>query len=263
MSDTLTQLRRRIEALAPSVPDMAEAERRVRLGVAQIDRALDGGLKRGALHEAYAIQTSDGAALAGFAAGLAQLIGSKHSKTVWVRQRITEIETGHLYAPGLVPLGLDPANIIVVHTRHAEDILRAGLEAVRCAPISTVLMEIWRAPGVLDLTTTRRLALAAEQSGVTPLLLRVGAAPQPSCALTRWQVSAAPSRALAANAPGLPAFDITLLRNRAGASGQRWHVEWDHDRHQFRNAAPLSGGLVSVSAKRSAETTGRWFARAG
>ena len=71
----------------------------------------------------------------------------------------------------------------------------------------------------LDLTASRRLALAAEQSGVTLFLLRLEAQPVPSAADTRWTVGAAPSRSLEADAPGPPMFEIELLRRRAGPAG--------------------------------------------
>eukprot|EP01035_Chromulina_nebulosa_P064639 gene64639-88434_t len=57
------------------------------------------------------------------------------------------------------------------------------------------------------------------------LLLRVAASPAASAAATRWLVQAAPSRPLAANAPGPPAFTVTLLRHRGGAAGNTWHLE--------------------------------------
>ena len=72
---------------------------------------------------------------------------------------------------------------------------------------------------LLDLTASRRLALAAEQSGVTLLMLRLEAEPVPSAADTRWAVSAAPSQALEANAPGPPQLEIELLRRRVGPFG--------------------------------------------
>ena len=66
------------------------------------------------------------------------------------------------------------------------------------------------------------------------LMLRAGASPAPSAAQTRWQVRALPSRALAANAPGRPAFAVTLLRHRGGVVEREWRVEWDRDRKSFR-----------------------------
>ncbi len=263
MHDALTKLRRQIDALSPSKPDDPAETGRITLGADDVDQALDGGLVAGALHEAYPATASDMAALTGFAAGLTRRITAGERKVIWVRQRVTTVETGRLHAPGLADIGLDPARVIFFEARGAEDVLRAGLEAVRCTPLGAVVMEIWGTPRVLDLTATRRLGLAAERSGVTPLLLRVAAEPHPSAAATRWQVASAPSRPLAANAPGAAAFELCLLRNRAGVAGQRWRLEWDHERTCFRDAAPLSGGVVPVSAQRPAAADGRALARAG
>ena len=65
------------------------------------------------------------------------------------------------------------------------------------------------------------VALGARDAGTTLLMLRLNAAPTPSVAETRWSVAAAPSRALEANAPGAPAFDLELIRWRAGPAGDR------------------------------------------
>lgn len=267
MHHSLTILQSRIDALAP--PEMAAKGARapILLGVDPVDRALNGALARGALHEFFAPRTVDMAVMAGFAAGLGwQAAGDEQKghrrKIVWIRQRFTEIETGHIHAPGLAAFGLDPSRIIFVQTRHAEDVLRAGLEAVRCNGLGAVLIEIWGAPRAVDLTATRRLALAAEASGVTPLLLRIATEPTPSAARTRWKIASAPSSALAANAPGKPCFEITLLRNRAGTSGQRWHLEWDHEHKHFRQPATVSGAVDALPSQRPAATDQYRLARA-
>ncbi len=64
-------------------------------------------------------------------------------------------------------------------------ILRAGAEAARCPAVGAVLMEPWGEARPLDLTASRRLTLAADQSGVTVFLLRArprppGPAPPPA-----------------------------------------------------------------------------------
>src|SRR3546814_8123632 len=77
------------------------------------------------------------------------------------------------------------------------------------------------------------------------------AEPMPSAADTRWQVRAAPSQALEANAPGHAALEIELLRRRAGPAGMRWRVEWNRDECIFREPA-LSGAVVSLPFGRPA-----------
>src|SRR3546814_19310679 len=105
-------------------------------------------------------------------------------------------------------------------------LLRAAAEIVRCDEVGVAVIELWRQPRPLDLTASRRLAVAAEASGVTALMLRIDAAPTPSAAHTRWQVAAAPSQPLEANAPGIPALALTLLLHSSGAGGPHWVVEW-------------------------------------
>lgn len=286
MNPSVTQLRRQLEALTPR-DHTWRARGQLALGVSAIDEHLKGGLPLGLLHEAYAGETADMASTSGFAAALAQRAALSNRpedarSIVWIRQTMSESETGRLYPHGLSGIGLDPANLISVRVGKPIHLLSAGLEAVRCASLSAVVIEAWGAPKELDLTATRRLALAAEQSGITPLLLRVATKEQPSTAFTRWQVRSAPSRALAANAPGYPTFDLTLLRNKAGTHGRSWRVEWHHDLGQFRSIEKqfditrqgkqasykphpgkpvrdesLSGAVVSLSARQPAAAAER------
>lgn len=225
---------------------------RFSLGLSSLDGALQGGLVRGGLHEIFAASTRDEPSAAGFAIALA-LRASDKRPIVWVRQDFASIEAGEIYAPGLNELGLSPDRLILVRARDGPAVLRAGEEAARCGPLGAVLIEPWGAPKALDLAASRRLALAAAQSGVSLFMVRAGAAPLPSAATTRWQVSAAPSVELEAEAPGHPAFAITLLRHRAGASGRSWIVEWNRDNRVFKDittkrSQEMAGGMVPLPA---------------
>jgi protein ImuA len=202
-------------------------------GLADVDQTLGGGLARGALHEIYAPGGPDVAAATGFAIALA--LRAPPGPIVWARQDYVDMEAGCLHAPGLAELGLDPDRLILVQARDVLGVLRAGAEALRCPALSAVLIEPWGDTGVIDLVATRRLSLAAGSSGVPALMVRPAATPKPSAAATRWAVRALPSQALEAGAPGLPAFAITLLRNRAGTAGHEWRVEWNRDDRCFRN----------------------------
>lgn len=273
---TLSDLRRSLtEAALQSGPVAAG---RIGLGVPALDEVLNGGLARAALHEIYAAEVADLAAATGFALGLALRAGQVEERTIlWARQDFVDAEAGRLHAPGLNELGLDPARLLLVRARDGEGVLRAGAEAARCPALGAVLIEPWGEPRPFDLTASRRLALAAEASGVPVLLLRVAAAEAPSAARTRWQVRALASRALEANAPGAPAFVLRLLRQRGGAAEREWRVEWDRDRHRFAerslfdrssrtdHAAPLSRPLVPLSGDGQVAADGRnsGFRRAG
>lgn len=215
---------------------------------------LSEGMARAQLHELYAAEPGDAASGAGFGIALALAAGAL--PLVWIRTEASERQGGRLHAGGIAELGLAADRLVLAVVPDDAALLRAAADAARCKGLGTVLIESWgRAPG-LDLTATRRLMLAAEASGVTVLSLRVGAEPTPSAAATRWGVAAVASAALAANAPGLPAFDIELQRRRGGPPGARWRVEWNRDAQCFvplarADRAALPGAGLSVAAGRT------------
>lgn len=218
------------------------------LGPAEIDRMLGGGLAPGQLHELFARTAGDEASATGLAAMFALRLAGEAAPILWLRETAAQRRAG-LHGPGLADLGLDPGRLVLGVLPDARALLRAGVDALRCAALGAVIIEIGGDPALLDLTATRRLALAAEGSGVTPLLLRLrGATPMPSAARTRWQAASAASHSPGANAPGRTTLTLALLRQRGGAAGLDWTVEWDRDAACFRAAAlpgarlPLSGG---------------------
>ncbi|WP_236547829.1 ImuA family protein [Sphingomonas sp. AX6] len=219
------------------------------LGHAPLDAVMGGGLMRGRLHELFAAEPTDNGSAAGFTAMLACLASQPGAPLFWLREETVERQ-GHLHAPGLAEIGIDPARLVLIVLPDPVALLRAAVDVVRCTSVGAAVIELWRNPRALDLTASRRLALAAETSGVTPLLLRADAQPGPSAAQTRWSIHAAPSTALEAGAPGGPAFMVELLRQRGRPGGGCWHLEWDRDRGCFREP-PLSGAVVSDADQRS------------
>jgi protein ImuA len=219
---------------------------RLSFGVAALDTRLGGGLAVAALHELYATREGDRAAAAAFALLLTLRCG-RTGPLVWLREDKARHD-GRLYGMGLAELGGDPARLLLVQAPDTLALLRAGAESVACAAVAAVILEPWGKAGAVDLTATRRLALAAARSGVLTLLLRSGDA-GPSAAHSRWQVSAAPSAALAANAPGAPAFEISLLRHRGGVAAFETLLEWSRESRSF--AAPLSGGPPAAAVQRA------------
>ncbi|MBI0475781.1 hypothetical protein D9601_10500 [Sphingomonas sp. MA1305] len=207
------------------------------------------GLGRGQLHDIYTTETGDGASGAGF--GIATAIAARALPLFWLRVEAAERVQGRLHAGGLAELGLGADSLVLGIVADEAALLRAAADAARCPGLGTLLIESHGpAPG-LDLTATRRLMLAAEGSGVTVLSLRIDATPTASAAATRWGVASAPSAALAAEAPGPPAFDVECLRRRGGPAGTRWRVEWDRYAKSFRST-PLSGADLSLAADRAA-----------
>jgi protein ImuA len=223
----------------------AIAGNRVTFGAESIDDRLEGGLAQRALHEVFAASVEDASAAAAFALLISLRARSINRPFIWVRENRCCRRTGNVHAAGLVELGIDPDDLILVDVPDALAVLRAGADIVKCDQVGAVIIEPWGKAPLLDLTASRRLAMAASASGVMTLILRVDAKPVPSAAQTRWQIAAAPSAALAANAPGHPAFDIALLRHRGGIAGFETRLEWNRDTRSF---AQLSGGVSSVFA---------------
>jgi protein ImuA len=216
------------------------------------------GLASGRLHEFYSSQSDDGPSVVGFAAILASLACQQSGIILWLRHERAEQRIGRLQAEGLVHLGLDPGRVLFVMASDPPNLLRAAVDAVRCTSLGAVVIEVWGKVPTLDLTASRRLMLAAEKSGVTILLLRIDAEPTTSAAETRWSVTAASSSALEANAPGQPAFDIELLRRRAGPAGLTARLEWNRDQHCFETKSDSTARtkpctIIHAPADREAE----------
>jgi protein ImuA len=246
--DTLAMLRRDLASIAGD--GRLSADGRFATGHETLDAALDGGLARGRVHELFAAEADDAASAAGFAAMLSMRVAA-NTPILWLRTDEAERRGGRFHAPGLAELGGDPDALVLGIAPDAKALLKGAADAARCAGLGALVVEFWGKCPALDLTASRRLALAAEQSGATLLMLRLEAEPSPSAADTRWAVSAAPSFALEANAPGPPQFEIQLLRRRAGPSGMRWRLEWDRDQTIFREPA-LPGAVVPLPAGRPA-----------
>ncbi|TPE47389.1 hypothetical protein [Amaricoccus solimangrovi] len=198
-----------------------EAEQRVPLGAPLLDGALGGGLARGRLHEIFACEAADATAASGFAAMLATRLPGA---ILWLRRAGAR---GVPYPPGLAALGLDPARLILATLPDPTALLRAAADAARCPGVGVVVAVARGESRALDLAASRRLALAAERSGATVLLVRIEARECPSAARTRWRVAAAPSLPLAGRAPGAPALRLELPRRRGGPPAGPWLMEWD------------------------------------
>lgn len=232
---TLASLRNEVERL-----ETGGAERvltRVPLGAAGADRALKGGLALGGLHEVFAPAGAESASATGFVLGLTRRATLSKRFVLWIRQDFSARESGDLSIAGFAELGLDPRYLVVVRAPTADIVLRTAADGLACNALGAVVAEIWGETRAFDMVASRKLTLAAGESGVTALMLRLGACPQASTAETRWIVRAAHSPPAAAwQAWGTPTFDAELVRNRHGSLG-RWIMEWMSDEYLFREPA--------------------------
>jgi protein ImuA len=228
----------KIAALRASLakPGLEEASPRIPLGHAAADLCLKGGLESGVLHD--------------FAAGLAARMAAR-KRLLWIRQDFSALEFGELSATGFLEFGIDPARLLLLCVGDASDALRAANDALSCAALGAIVIEIPGRPKILDLRASRRLTLASAQKTVTAFLLRFNAEPEASTAETRWLVRAGVSPPQAENW-GHPVFEAGLVRNRHGRTG-KWGMEWSCDDGLFKEAD--RGAVVSAPADRPAATT--------
>jgi protein ImuA len=223
---------------------------RMALGHAEADAALHGGLALGAMHEVFS-EARHSAAATGFIAGVARRVSAQRP-LLWVRQDFADIESGALSMSGWGELGLDPRLVVIVRAADVETVLRTSADALACDALGAVVTEIWGETRQFDLVASRKLTLAARASGVTCLLLRLAAAPQPSTAETRWIVRAARSPPRL-EAWGAPMLDTRLVRNRHGPVGH-WIMEWKCDECLFREAPAHPEPVAAAPADRPHQT---------
>jgi protein ImuA len=234
----LADLRREIAALA------GEGETHYGVspfGIPAVDAMLpEGGLARGALHEVSGIggDEEDGAVAAAFLAGvLARL--APPLPVLWCGAG------EDIYGPGLLSCGLGPERFLHVRACDDRTVLEAMEDGLKVPALAAVVGEV----GVLPLTASRRLQLAAQYSGVTAFVLQrwrnadvaQSERAAPIAAVTRWRIGALPSLPRHGE-PGLgrPIWRVELLRCRGGVPAQ-WIMEASDATGHVALAAELAG----------------------
>ena len=193
--------------------------------------------RKATLSELFATHPRDGG-WSGFLAAQQAPSGT----ILWVQERMAILESGRIH-----PRGLPFPDLIHVEARDARSALWAMEEGIRCSGLALVIGEIWGDPRALDFTATRRLAVAAEKSGVVCWLVRLGGTANLSGARMRWRIASMPSLAnpLDPRAPGASAWDAELFRARGRPPG-RWTIahEADDPAHPFRLVAEAGDRIV-------------------
>ena len=240
--ETLNALRRVVAGASRS------EEARLGLGVASLDRALGGGLAKGALHEIGPAAPRIGGAATGFAIALAVLALREGRQAIWIRPDFIAAEAGELYGPGLALMGLSLQRLVVLEVPRVRDGLWAMEEALQCRAAGAVVTELMGEDA--DLTATRRLALAAGAGGGLGLILRHRPCRAANAAMSRWEVASAGGERDGFGGLGLPAFAVSLVKNRHGPTGQ-WRLSWDHHERAFVTAPALSRPVAAAAFARS------------
>jgi protein ImuA len=223
----------------------------ISFGVPAIDDCLPGGgLALGALHEVASggADIEHGVAAMLLSAGiLARLPG----QVLWV------LERPDLFAPALDAVGLQADRVIYAEAGNAATVLLTVEEGLRHAGLAGVVGEL---SGKLTLTASRRLQLAAEQTGVTCLVLRRSRRhddalfSEPTASVTRWRVSALaapPMFAHSPETPGLarPRWRLDLVRCQGGEPAS-WIVEATDETGHLDIPADLADRPATALPKR-------------
>ncbi len=220
-----------------------EASNLVSLGIDDLDAHLAGGLKRTGVHEVFASAIGDETAATGFVAGLsACAMRDRPGPVLWIDTLFSAQEDGLLWPPGLADWGIAPDRLIRATARHPRDALRMADDALAMSALGVVVLELRGPAPMLDLTALRRLHLGAEARAVPCFLLRFGADPIASPALTRWSIAARPGFERRSGQGylekpnryllGHPRFGADLARHRGGSLGS-WLLEWCSDVQSF------------------------------
>ena len=195
-------------------------------------------LSFGAVHEFICSGTEEAAATGGFISAVLATLMKDGAATLWISsQRM-------LFPPGLKSFGLEPENIIFLDLKKTKDVLWALEEALKCNGVAAVVGEIPE----ISFTTSRRLQLAVEQSGVMGFIVRQNPRNLTTTAcVSRWNISSLPS-AFEDAMPGIgfPRWNATLLKIRNGKPGN-WQVEWKAGK--FRVVAAKATAVVKELRK--------------
>ena len=178
-------------------------------------------LAKGRIHEIM------GSTRTSFAGAIGQQIDGP---IIWIGRQKT-IKSIH-------PMGLkqfvDPGRLVLVNCLSRKEILWAAEQALRAKSTALIIIELSTGP---NLTESRRLQLAAEESGGIGLIL-IERRAQTSSAQTRWNcqptISGWPTHS--------QSWQWTLTKNKSGSTGS-WRVTWQEDKH-----APDYVRLVSATA---------------
>ncbi len=214
----------------------------VRFGDRELDQVLPWhGLPRRSLHEI------NGRAAGGFAMALASRALSAagdHARGVvlWCAQDRLRCLEGEIYGPGLKPFGIAAERFVWVRARSPQESLWVAEEALRSSAVCCAVAEL----PPLDLLTSRRLQLAAEEGGGLGLALlrdsRGHTIPDlaPNAAVTRWR--AEPGRS------GQGTFwQLDLWRCRGGTP-RRWEVRWNEPTLSFALVAEVGDRTVDAGS---------------
>jgi protein ImuA len=240
------------------------------LGVEVVDRNLpEGGLAVNGLHDISPAAYGDFPAACGFALALAvrRLKEERERRPIlWCRLETEQREYGRSFGHGVVQMGVPRQRFLSITLRKPVALLWTLEEALKSGCLSVVLGDV--ATQYADLTATRRLALAAQAGRASGIIVLTRYYEDSTASVSRWCIATSASQSLHFNpqAPGVPAWDVTLTRVRSGRPGQ-WRLNWqsDHASSCFTVVPGLSGGALHPGTAEApgSHTSGQPALRAG
>ena len=171
----------------------------------------------GVVHEFLSSAPEDAAATSGFVAALFGRLIQRSGTCLWISS------SRMLFPPALEAFGIEPHKIIFIDVKKEMDALWVMEEALKCERLTAVVGEIKE----VNLTASRRLQLAVEQSKVTGFILRhQPSSLNPIASVSRWKITSLSSH-LEDGMPGVgfPRWNVELLKVRNGKPGS-WQIEW-------------------------------------
>jgi protein ImuA len=191
---------------------------RTDFGLGVIEKSFpNGAFPTGAVHELISHGSQDAAATSGFIAAVLGKTMKQGGVSIWISLKRT------VFPPALKFFGIDPDRIIFIDVKKEKDLLWMIEECLKCKALSAVVAELRE----INLTESRRLQLAVEQSHVTGLMHRINPLTLNNTACTaRWKVRSVASHP-EDGMPGVGFFqwEVQLLKVRNGEPGS-WQIQW-------------------------------------
>ena len=228
------------------------------LGVDAIDASLPlKGLMKCHIHDVSPCKYGDFPSASGFGLALAMRRLQdpfERRPVLWCRLETEAREYGQVYGHGLEGMGLARRRLLTVTLKKPVALFWTMEEALKSGCLAVVIGDM--AARSTDITTTRRLSLAAQAGKSAGVLVFTQAYHGATASHTRWKVRSARSHAppFDAQAPGPPSWEVELIRARGGRSGQwtvSWEREWegkDRATYHFRLVPGVSGGALHPRA---------------
>jgi len=213
------------------------SERRLPVGIDEIDSLLDGGLTQGDLHEFRCSYSRDIGCTVGLLLGLVSKLKS-NKPIIWIGEPSAGIDSGMLFPDGLEHFGFDASRFVHISPMHLNDCLWAAGEATRVSGLAAVVLHFKGNPQSFDLSVSRKLMLRARTSETPVFVLRQAGEEEASSATTRWHIKPAPSHPDQFHPKGVGHMRLTLTleKNRNGQTGQ-WLIAWNPQTRSFEHAA--------------------------